>query len=605
MPPRKATEKPIFKDLIIALAGPLDGQWTDVNIARWVSQRAGRFAAQMDASVTHLVCSEEAFKARGPRVKEALTRPRSCCIVTKDWLEDSITEKRRLNEEGFAVNKAEQEKRRRRKEKKRQDKRQERAEALAVRAVNPYYWHTYRDGTFFRYEVVISRVEGEVERRFELSLYESNASPHLYWFVAKFFKRKGDSRPNYYRPSDSPGLFWREFGLFEHFFEKKTGIPWEKRLVLCTAAARVDDAALANGGKTEEELADGDSRKEIWYKLEDERRSFVYEPPTKGRPVGWAPPEFIPVVVEEAVSVAGEEVKAQAQTRDIMVDVATQVGDADVVMTDAGEDVVVKTDNDEQHTPDTDIKDARVKEEQEEDTEMATDTDNKDASVDEAQEDAIMTTETNTQDSDTSAVEARDATATPADAKTQHPDVEKIQEATAMLMDTKTRDISIDWVQGDAVMTTGAIAQATSVDEEQETVAVVSDLNIVPKLEEIEEAIVMTMDLNTQCPNMEEMQEAPAITNTDAVTKDTNVNVAQEVVAILADVKTEDTSVDGVQEDTAMMSDLTIKDTRIEEIQEDITATIDTNTDNIPSEANASSASDSNVSPSGTWILLL
>lgn len=91
--------------------------------------------------------------------------------------------------------------------------------------------------------------------------------------MAKFFKRKGDSQPNYYRPSDAPGRFWREFGLFEHFFEKKTGIPWEKRLVLCTAAA-----ARANGVK-KEESADGDSRKEIWYKLEDEGRRFVYEPP--------------------------------------------------------------------------------------------------------------------------------------------------------------------------------------------------------------------------------------------------------------------------------------------------------------------------------------
>jgi hypothetical protein len=206
MHPRKASEKPIFKNLVIALAGPLDGQWTDVNIARWVSQRAGRFAAQMDASVTHLVCSGEAFKARGPRgmlpfpspsrtprlkiafldtVKEALARPRSCWIVTKDWLEDSITGKRRLDEEGFAVDKAEKEARK----KKKRRERQERGDALAERAVNPCeslvwfpvgggrradvwtdYWHTYRDGTFFRYEVVISRMEGEVERRFELSV---------------------------------------------------------------------------------------------------------------------------------------------------------------------------------------------------------------------------------------------------------------------------------------------------------------------------------------------------------------------------------------------------------------------------------------------------
>lgn len=61
-------------------------------------------------------------------------------------------------------------------------------EELAVRAVNPCefltklgkgelgadvrtdLWHRYRDRTWFRYEVVISRIEGKVERRFELSV---------------------------------------------------------------------------------------------------------------------------------------------------------------------------------------------------------------------------------------------------------------------------------------------------------------------------------------------------------------------------------------------------------------------------------------------------
>lgn len=116
-------------------------------------------------------------------------------------------------------------------------------------------------------------------------LYESNARPYLYWFVAKFFKRKGDSQPNYYRPSDTPGLFWREFNLFEHFFEKKTGIPWKKRLILCKPPARVADAVVASGAEKEGGLADekalvdGDSKREIWYKLEDAGRRFVYEPP--------------------------------------------------------------------------------------------------------------------------------------------------------------------------------------------------------------------------------------------------------------------------------------------------------------------------------------
>jgi hypothetical protein len=42
---RTRKEKPIFRGLTIAGAGPLGGseQWTDANIARWVGLRAGKF----------------------------------------------------------------------------------------------------------------------------------------------------------------------------------------------------------------------------------------------------------------------------------------------------------------------------------------------------------------------------------------------------------------------------------------------------------------------------------------------------------------------------------------------------------------------------------
>lgn len=75
------------------------------------------------------------------------------------------------------------------KEKKRiWEEKTKKGEELAVRAVDPCefltklgegelgadvrtdLWHRYRDRTWFRYEVVISRIEGKVERRFELSV---------------------------------------------------------------------------------------------------------------------------------------------------------------------------------------------------------------------------------------------------------------------------------------------------------------------------------------------------------------------------------------------------------------------------------------------------
>jgi hypothetical protein len=65
MPPRR--EKPIFKNITIAIAGDLGGQWSDTNITRWVTQREGTFSQQMDESATHLICSQDEFKKRGPR----------------------------------------------------------------------------------------------------------------------------------------------------------------------------------------------------------------------------------------------------------------------------------------------------------------------------------------------------------------------------------------------------------------------------------------------------------------------------------------------------------------------------------------------------------
>lgn len=61
---RSRKEKPIFRGLTIAVAGDLGGQWTDINIARWVGLREGRFTRAMDESVTHLVCSNEEFRRR-------------------------------------------------------------------------------------------------------------------------------------------------------------------------------------------------------------------------------------------------------------------------------------------------------------------------------------------------------------------------------------------------------------------------------------------------------------------------------------------------------------------------------------------------------------
>ena len=68
--------KPIFEDLVICTDDSvMDSTWSDVNITRWVSLRKGVFTYEMDASATHLVCSEDDIKHMTP--KGMIEQPRA------------------------------------------------------------------------------------------------------------------------------------------------------------------------------------------------------------------------------------------------------------------------------------------------------------------------------------------------------------------------------------------------------------------------------------------------------------------------------------------------------------------------------------------------
>ncbi|KAK4034920.1 hypothetical protein C8A01DRAFT_18363 [Parachaetomium inaequale] len=271
---RARKEKPIFRGLTIAAAGDLGGsaQWTDANISRWVGLREGKFVRAMGEDVTHVVCSGEEFKRKEGFVKLALKRPKTCQIVTLDWLEDSMLKQKRLDEEPYSHLRA------LKRERERERKRLMVIKGLekAVKEVNPNLYHLYRDHTFFQYEVVMTRddegagIQGE---RYVMSIFESNnAKPRLYWFIARFFKKKGDTLAKIHRPSHAPGVFAREFDLFEKFFQKKTGVPWAQRLV---RAGTTDNSC------------------------------FQYQPPTGGKPVGWVPAEYIPAEAPDVVMTDG------------------------------------------------------------------------------------------------------------------------------------------------------------------------------------------------------------------------------------------------------------------------------------------------------------
>ncbi|KAK3897756.1 hypothetical protein C8A05DRAFT_38670 [Staphylotrichum tortipilum] len=254
---RTRKEKPIFRGLTIAATGNLGGgaQWTDTNIARWVGLRLGRF-------VRVGAVAAGGVEKGGGGVKTALRR-RTCELVTLDWLEDSMMQGRKLPEEPYSHLRA------LRKEREKERPRQGilKGLELAVRQVNPNFYHIYCDELFW-YKVTLTRGD----EKYVLTLFESNnAHPHLYWFVARFYRAKG-AQPNIHRPSQAPAVFAQEYDLFAYLFQIKTGVSWEQRLVM---------TGPVNKGL------------------------FTYQPPTGGKPVGWAPVEYRPLEGEPVVVSGG------------------------------------------------------------------------------------------------------------------------------------------------------------------------------------------------------------------------------------------------------------------------------------------------------------
>ncbi|KAH8122001.1 hypothetical protein FP744_10003232 [Trichoderma asperellum] len=220
----------IFKNLVIATAGPLPGQLTVDSLRQWTTIRKGVFTEDFDEHVTHLLCTREQFNQKLPRIKEALARGKRHHIVHCDWFEISAVNDKKEPERDYSMRNilAKQN------AAKREQARIERGKREGERAVNTNLFHIYIDREFFSYQIDITRDDdekGELGQRYTLYLWESNAKPHLYWFTAKFIKKKGDSQPRFHRPSPCSGPWRREMDLFMDFFRIKTGIEWQDRVL--------------------------------------------------------------------------------------------------------------------------------------------------------------------------------------------------------------------------------------------------------------------------------------------------------------------------------------------------------------------------------------
>ncbi|KAI1660337.1 hypothetical protein F4813DRAFT_400614 [Daldinia decipiens] len=234
----------------ITIAGPLGDDWTYENVARWTTYNGGIFCNVVDKDVTHVLATPEQYKAKTPNIKLAIKY--KAHIVTKDWFEDSLYKKRRLNEEDYSLKSIDQ----KAKSKKELEAKAQKGIEQAESFINTNLYHIYRDDTYFSYEITLTRNDkenGNVGQRYQLYLWESNAKPHLYQFAAKFYKKPRDSRPSIHRPRETPVLLETALKDFKVFFYQKTGIHWNDR--------------IAKAGTTD-------------------KSKFRYQPPTGGKPVG-------------------------------------------------------------------------------------------------------------------------------------------------------------------------------------------------------------------------------------------------------------------------------------------------------------------------------
>ncbi|CAJ2506052.1 Uu.00g001820.m01.CDS01 [Anthostomella pinea] len=256
MAPRKQKQtktKKIFKDCTVAIGGDLvDPQWQDASkVAKWTTSWGGTFNYKMDNSVTHLLCTHASFKKKIPEVKVAL-KNKHTHIVLLNWLEDSIYAKKRLLEKKFSL----KEKQKESNAKMRRKQQVQKGLDLSVKYIDPNLYHIYRDSMFFEYQVKLTRDDEkneDVGQKYVLTLWESNAKPHLYQTTAKFWKKHRDNKPAVLRTKETPRKFDVAFEDFKTFFEKKTGLLWDDR--------------IAKAGTMPAE-------------------KFQYEPPTGGKPVG-------------------------------------------------------------------------------------------------------------------------------------------------------------------------------------------------------------------------------------------------------------------------------------------------------------------------------
>ncbi|KAG9204325.1 hypothetical protein G6514_001399 [Epicoccum nigrum] len=98
----------VLSGLTIAVAGTLD--YDNTQIKKWVEANGGRYSPNVSKYVTHLIASKEAWKSASDDVQKAVKH--EAWVLTYDWLEDSLLNKRKLAETKYSWEDKEQERKR-------------------------------------------------------------------------------------------------------------------------------------------------------------------------------------------------------------------------------------------------------------------------------------------------------------------------------------------------------------------------------------------------------------------------------------------------------------------------------------------------------------
>ncbi|KAJ5361431.1 hypothetical protein N7541_002275 [Penicillium brevicompactum] len=210
-------------------------------IPQWIKANGGQFSRGIDACVTHLIATKQAYKENGPLIKSA-QELKTVKIVSYDWLEDSLLSptKRPKKEESYLVQTlVEADKPQKAAKKvvpdkitKCQGKKYCKPRKTADPFVEPKgkkkpVRRTYHDKKGVAYRVTMfrsSKPPSTSREKYQLAVFETIAEPRSYSTYTKFSKT-GTSKVEIL--TSAKATLDSAVARFEAFFREQTGKEWK------------------------------------------------------------------------------------------------------------------------------------------------------------------------------------------------------------------------------------------------------------------------------------------------------------------------------------------------------------------------------------------